>query len=241
MAASLLLATHWAAAQTKPDMLFQAEAQTLTGTCNGEPVRLEGNHNTLTLTGACGSLRVLGVANTVRLGIAGGGAIHVEGSGNRISYEAAGAPPVSDALGSDNEMIAAAPVQVVAKPADKPAPAAPSLPAKPAAAATPAPAGGLLLDGDDRQRLAQCAAQDVTVTGKRSAYVLRGGCKSLTVRGDLLTVRADLMPGARIAVTGRGTVVTWAVAGKGRPPAAVVHGEGSRVQHAEPEPAHGPG
>ena len=262
---ALSLAVVPAAAQTKPELLFQAEAQTLAGTCTGQPVRLEGNHNTVTLTGSCGSLLLKGVANTVRMGIAAGGSIHVEGSGNRVLFAGQGTPPAIVALGPDNDVEpgsapepargpapapapeqapgppppsgppvpAAAPLPAVSQSPAKPSVPSPAQAAKPAPTANPVAAEPLALSGSDQHRLEDCAGQDVTVTGERSAYVIRGGCKSLAVRGDLLTIQAELAPGAKVTVTGRGSIVSWAMKGKGRAPASVVHGEGSRVQRAD--------
>ncbi len=255
--AGMALAACPVVVRAAPDLLFQAEAQVLTGTCTGQPVRLEGNHNTVTLAGACGSLLLKGFANTVRLGIVPGGSIHVEGSANRVQYTVHGAAPAIVALGPDNDVAPAAsavelsgravlvPVEPPVPPTSAPGPRAASSPvpgpvsspAKPVLPANPAPPaqphGALALAGDDQQRLEDCTGKDVTVTGNRSAYVIRGGCKSLTLRGDLLSVQAELAPGARIAVAGRGSIVSWVVKGKGRPPAAIVRGPGSRVQRAE--------
>ena len=234
-----------ALAQHPPELLFQAEAQTLTGTCTGQPVRLEGNHNTVTLSGACGSLLLKGVANTVRMGLAPGGTIHVEGSANRVSFAATGPSPVIEILGPDNEVApGSAPPPATPPPAKAPAPPsappppAPSPPPPPRAAAPapqpPAVTTALELAGDDQQRIVDCAGRDVTVTGNRSAYTLTGGCKSVTLRGDLLAVLAALAPGAKLAITGRGSIVTWSATPNARPPSAIVRGPGSRVQRAEP-------
>ncbi len=208
------------------ELLFQAEAQTLTGACQGQPVRLEGNHNTLTLSGVCGSLLLKGVANTVRMGIAPGGVIHVEGSQNRVSFRASGVPPAVATFGPDNEVSSGGAALAV------PAPSAPAAPRPAVQPVLLASKGPLTLSGDDQERLAQCGGRDVNVSGHRSAYVIRGGCKSLTATGELLTIQAEFAPGARIAVAGTGVVVSWALKGKGRPPEAVVRGAGSRVQHA---------
>ena len=268
-----VLAAAPAGAQGQPELLLQAEAQVLTGTCTGQPVRLEGNHNTVTLTGVCGSLLLKGVANSVRMGIVPGGSIHVEGSANRVSFAVDGAPPVIEALGPDNDVTAGplpiapppvAPPPVAAPPVAPPPvaslpvapptvvspvvlpnpvtpgprpPAAP-VPPVPPAAKPPQPAvqslaGPLSLTGDDEHRLEDCNGRDVSVTGNRSAYTIRGACRSLEARGDLLTVEVEVAPGARIAVTGRGSIVTWSLQGKGHAPAATIHGEGSRVQQTE--------
>ena len=244
-AAGLALAAGPAGARAAPELLFQAEAQVLTGVCTGQPVRLEGNHDTLTLTGLCGSLLVKGFGNTVRLGIVPGGPIRVEGSANRVQFTVRGAAPAVVVLGPDNDVSPQA-----ASAADPPVRAAPALATPPPAAVPGArpgsasisdrltppaapPHGPLVLAGDDQQRLEDCAGRDVTVTGNRSAYVIRGGCKSLTVRGDLLAVQAELASATKVTVSGRGSIVSWAVKGRGRPPAAIVRGPGSRVQRAE--------
>ena len=238
--AALLLIAAPAAAQPPPELLFQAEAQTLSGSCNGEPVRLEGNHNTVVLKGPCGSLLLKGVANTLTMGVRSGGTIHVEGSANRIRYTTSSAPPLVEVLGPDNEVTAdAASVPHAPAPVVPPAPrAALAPPASPVAAAVPAKpsqaTGPLLIANDDVQRLAECGGKDVAITGNRSAVVLRGGCKSLTLTGDLLAVQADLVPGAKVTVTGRGSIVTYTLKARGKAPVTLVRGEGSRVQRAEP-------
>lgn len=240
--AALSLAARPSAAQDGPDLLFQAEGQALSGTCTRQAVRLEGNHNAVTLTGPCGSLLVKGVSNQVRFEIVQGGSIRVEGSGNRVAYRTQGAAPSVVALGPENDVAAEpmdAPTRLrAAEPASGPAAVAPQpspagKPVASPAASRPASGGPLLLAGDDEQRLQECDGRDVRVSGSRSAYILRGGCKSVTLHGDLLTVQAEMAPGARIAVTGQGSIVSWTVMGKGRAPTATVHGDGSRVQRME--------
>ena len=218
------------------DILFQAEAQSLAGTCAGRAdVRLEGNHNIVVLTGTCGSLLVKGLANTIQVTIADGGTIHVEGAQNHISYASTGAAPAIEILGPDNEVSpggVARPISAVpAVPRPAPTPAAPPAP-KPLPAAAKA-TGPLELSGDDQDRLEDCAGRDLVVTGMRSSYVVHGACHSVQVSGDLLTVQAVIQSGARISVAGQGSIVSWFVPGKGRPPAAIVRGAGSRVQRAE--------
>ena len=213
------------------DILFQAEAQALSASCAGQAVRLEGNHNTVALAGQCASLLVKGVANVIQLGIAGGGLIHIEGSENRVRFSVTGAGPAIEILGPDNEALPGnlpRPASATPVPPPQPSPAVASKPATPPAAGIP-----LQLSGDDQQRLVDCAGRDVVVTGSRSAYVISGLCHALVVRGDLLTVQAVIQPGARISVSGRGSVVSWAVPRKGRPPVSIVRGAVSRVQRAE--------
>ena len=252
LAAAMLVSAAPAQSQSAGnDLLLQAEAQTLSGTCTGQSVRLEGNHNTVNLTGPCASLLVKGLANSVTLTIEGGGSIRVEGAQNHVQYTSSGAVPAVLTLGPDNVVTAgvtarrsslevptpAAPPPVaqppvVLAPPPVPASAPAAKPALPVVTATKA-AGPLELSGDDEERLADCAGRDVVVTGSRSAYVIRGACHSLVLRGDLLTVQAVMQSGARIAVTGRGSVVSWAIPPRGHAPAAIVHGPGSKVQRAD--------
>lgn len=212
------------------DILFQAEAQTLAATCTGQAVRLEGNHNTVSLTGQCASLLVKGVANAIQIGIQGGGLIHIEGSDNRVRYGASTGGPAIEILGPNNEVVPGVPqpISPAVLPPARPGPAGVTKPI-----VTAPPTGPLQLSGDDQQRVADCAGRDVVVTGSRSTYVMRGTCNAVVVRGNLLTVQAVVQPGARITVEGRGSIVSWAVPHKGRPPAVMVRGRDSRVQRAQ--------
>ena len=222
-----------------PSLLLQAEAKTLSGDCKGGGVVIEGNHNAIAVTGQCRSLLLKGIANTVRLGVVPGATIRVEGSGNRVSYTVTGNGPAIEMLGTDNEV---SPGPAVTVPVSAQAPAPSPVAARPADAGTPprpavvAPpgTGPLILAGDDQQRLASCGGRDVMITGTRSAYVLSGGCRAVTVRGDLLLVQAEVQAGAHIAVSGRGNVVSWGVRGRGRNPFIVVQGPGSRAQRILP-------
>ena len=221
-----------AGAQTPLELLFQAEAQTLSHACAGQPVRIEGNHNTVTLTGSCGSLVLKGYANAVSLALAPAAAIRVEGSDNQVSYTAPATPAIV-ALGPNNSVHAAQAV-FSAQPVPKPArPPVEPVSVPPPIAHRATPTAGIRLDGEDQQRLADCAGRDVTVTGSRSAYVLRGGCRSVTVNGELLTVQAELQPAAHLAITGQGDIIAWAVSGKARGPSATIHGAGNHVQRSD--------
>ena len=192
-------------------LLIQAEAQTEASACDGRDVQVEGNHNQLRLYGACRSLVLKGVANEVSLGLAAGGAIRVEGSGNRVFYQAPDLPGLV-VLGPDN---------VVA-----------TLPTVAAGLAAPlaSPATATLeLSGDDQMRAVDCAGRRVAIQGQRSLYLLRGGCRSVTVRGGLLSVQAELAPGAAVIVAGHGVRVGWVLARPGRAPTVSAHGEANLV------------
>ena len=188
-------------------LLVQAEAQTIAPFCAGRDVRIEGNHNAITLAGRCRSLLLKGIANTVSLDLGAGAAIRIEGAANHVTYRATAAANV-EALGPDVTVTAVLP---------------------PASGAGP----GLALDGSDASLAADCADRDVTVRGDRSLYLLRGGCRSVTVQGNLVIVQAELQPGAAIIIAGHGSRVGWAMSGPGRPPAATIHGEASRVERLD--------
>lgn len=215
LALALLLLASPAIAQADAPLLVQAEGQALSPFCAGRDVQVEGNHNVVTLVGACRSLLLKGVANQVALALAPAGTIRVEGSGNRVSYRAAGEPGVV-ALGEGNLVVAAPPDGTEA-------------PGQAAAVA----GAGLVLLGDDRTLAADCAGQDVAVRGARGFYLFRGGCRSVSVQGDLVTVQAEMASGATIAIAGHGSTVAWAVARQGRPPVATVRGEASRAQRID--------
>ena len=143
--------------------------------------------------------------------LAAGGTIRVEGSGNRVFYQATDLPGLV-VLGPDN---------VVA--------ALPAVPASLAAPQAPPATATLELSGDDQMRAVGCAGRRVAIQGQRSLYLLRGGCRSVTVRGGLLSVQAELAPGAAVTVTGHGVRVGWLLARPGRLPAVSAHGEANLV------------
>ncbi len=235
-----------AAAQTPPGAVVQAEAQTQRLSCGGGDARIEGNHNTVVLTGPCRSLLLKGVANTVSIALQPGASVRVEGSENRISFQTTGAAPAVQILGPDNSVdpgamppAPKAETPSAPKPAQTVQAAAESAAPKPPVPKTPQPAppeskpasGVFTLAGDDEQRDETCTGRPVIITGNRSAYVLRGGCLSVTVRGDLDTVQAELRPGAAVGIVGHGTTVSWVLLARGKAPASTVRGAGDRVQH----------
>jgi hypothetical protein len=191
-------------ADTTPPLLVQAEAQTLSPVCTGRDLQIEGNHNVIKPFGRCLSLLVKGVANQVDLELAAGGTIRVEGSDNKITYRAPAAAETTLLGDNSTATLQAAP--------------------------TNEPATILALSGDDQALATDCTGRAVTVDGHRALYVLRGGCKSLTIHGDLVTVQAELLPSAAITVTGHGNRVGWALDHPGRPPATALHGEANHVE-----------
>jgi hypothetical protein len=190
-------------------LLLQAEAQTLTPVCAGQDVQLEGNHNVVKPFGLCHSLLVKGVANQVVLDLTPNATLRVEGSANRITYRSPVAAVV-DLLGTDNLAVMQPPSAPMAD-----------------------PGAALHLTGDDQAHALDCTGRAVTVDGSRALYLLRGGCKSLTIHGDLLTVQAELQPGAAVAITGHGVRVGWVIDRAGKPPAASLHGEANHIEHLD--------
>jgi hypothetical protein len=202
-----VLLAHTVLADPAPSLLLQAEGRTLTPVCTGQGVRLEGNHNVLKPFGVCGSLLIKGIANQVVLDFAANAALRVEGSGNQVAYS--GSKPVTvDLLGPDNSVLAQQ-------------------------ALVPEPGPVLLLTGDDQALEADCAGRSASVQGNRALYLLRGGCKSLTIHGDLVIVQAEMQPGAPIVITGHGDRVGWVLNGAGKPPAPSVRGEANHIEHLD--------
>jgi hypothetical protein len=196
-----------ATAQIDPPLLVQAEAQSLTPFCTGRDVQIEGNHNVVKPFGLCRSLLLKGIANDVVLDLGAGATIRVEGSANHVTYRG---PAISgvDLLGADN--IVTAPEIVPSGEED-----------------------ALALTGDDQARVMDCAGRNVTIRGERSLYMLRGGCRSLTIRGDLVVVQAELASNAAVTVAGQGITVGWAPVDHGHAPTESVHGEGSHIERLE--------
>ena len=207
LAAALALLTAGPAwADATPPLLVQAEGQTLAPVCAGRDLQIEGNHNVVKPFGRCLSLLVKGVANQVDLELGAGASLRVEGSDNQITYRAPAAAQAT--LLGDNSTATLQSATTPAAESD----------------------ASLALTGDDQALAADCAGRAVTVAGDRALYVLRGGCKSLTIRGNLVTVQAELLPNAPITVTGHGNRVGWALDHPGRPPAATLHGEANHVE-----------
>lgn len=214
-----------ALAETAPVVpLVQAEGQSLRAACGSSDARVEGNHNVVVLTGPCRGLQLNGVGNQVTIDLRDGATVHIEGSANRVTYRLrAGAAPAIVALGPDNLVHPDATTLPASVPIS-------SVPVPPAPTPAPAASATLELTGDDQQRLADCTARNVVIRGVRSAYVLRGGCRSVAVSGSLDTIQAEMAAGGQITVDGNGTTVAWAVLGPGVATVAHVRGSDSRVR-----------
>jgi hypothetical protein len=107
----------------------------------------------------------------------------------------------------------------------------PEGPPPPAALGAPATGQqGTLVIAEDGQALEfACAGRNVLVTGSRDRLVLRGGCRSVTVQGRADTIRAELLPGARIAIGGEAVTLHYRMVAAGALPILSIAGSGSEA------------
>jgi len=99
--------------------------------------------------------------------------------------------------------------------------------------------GTLLLQAEGEQRTIDCASRDVRIEGNRNRYILRGGCRSIVLRGEADDIQAQMIAGGHIDVEGNGVLVTWSLLHPGPDVSATVNGQGSRVM-AQNAPAAQP-
>lgn len=186
-----------------------AEAATRVLECAGGDAAIEGSHNTITFTGACRSLSVRGDLNTVTIELAPGAVFDIQGNANRVRYSFT-PPPLLRVSGRGTD---------IAPLGD---PSANSMP--------------VALTGDGAALDLDCAGRDVVIHGNKSAYTLRGGCRSLAASGDGNTIRAELRPDASAVISGNDTALAYTVLGAGDPPVSV-RGLGSHAERAAGKPA----
>ena len=203
MRAMLGLALFFAA-PAHAEALVRDSGRVVAVTCAGQDAVVRGSGNRITFTGPCHSLRVAGDANVVELALAPGAAVSVTGDTNAVYYAPAAPPPLTTLRGYYNDV--------------RPGPA----PAAPVA---------LLLDGRDGHRDVRCDGRDVTIAESQARYVLRGGCRSLTVTGERDSVAAELLPSARIVVGGAGVAVNYVLVGDGPPPSVSVTSAALQATH----------
>lgn len=185
---------------------LRGDGQVASMDCGGGEVLLEGSRSTVTLRGSCRALVLRGDDNRVMIELALSARVRVEGQGNRVRWTLArgGPPPVVSISGRDS---------LVA----------------PASETAHSP-GQLAMRGDDLQLQAGCAGRDVLVEGLRSNLRLLGGCRSVTIRGELAVVQAELQPGSRVLIEGGGNLVAYALTGQGAVPTVTIRGEASRAR-----------
>lgn len=80
---------------------------------------------------------------------------------------------------------------------------------------------GAAVSGVDQAHQIDCGGQPAEVSGSDNHIDFVGDCPSLTVNGVGNQISITLRPGAPLTVSGVDNVVTWRVAGKGRPRLAV--------------------
>ncbi len=176
--------------------VVRAQGQTVAADCAGRPAEVSGNGNKITFSGICRELRVRGGGNVITIQFASGAALDIEGSGNRIRYTMAGGsvPPTLRISGNDTDV------------APEPGTPAPQ-----------APAQAIALTGDGQRLELDCTDRPVSISGNRSRYVLRGGCRAVVVHGDANGVVTELMPGAAVEIEGNGTGLTYTMPAGGEP------------------------
>lgn len=108
-------------------------------------------------------------------------------------------------------------------------PPIPPGPPPPVALPPPATADAdtILLSGDGQDLDADCAGRNVMIEGSDGRFLLRGGCRSVTVVGHGDTIAAELAPGARIAIAGERVVLRYTQPEPGPAPIVSITGRSS--------------
>lgn len=184
----------------------RGDGQVISINCGGGEVLIEGSRNTATVRGGCRTLILNGDANRVAVELAPSAQVRVEGQGNRVTWTLArpGPPPAVSVSGQDSLVV---PASGAARASDP-----------------------LALRGDDLQLQTDCAGRDALIEGLRSNLRLLGGCRSVTIRGELAVVQAELQPGSRVLIEGGGNLVAYALTRQGAAPTVTIRGEGSRAR-----------
>ena len=76
---------------------------------------------------------------------------------------------------------------------------------------------GAAVSGVDQAHRIDCEGRPAEVSGSGNHIDFTGDCPSLTVNGVDNRISITLRPGAPLSVSGVDNVVTWRVAGKGKP------------------------
>lgn len=188
--------------------LFTGDHQQAALLCADDAAIVRGSGNRLSIGGACRSLTVTGSGNVIAVALVPGGAVRVSGNANRILYRSPAGPPHAQTSGADNQVV--------------PDPRPPTL------ALVQAPPPLLTLNGAS-QVDQFCGGSDVLVLGDDLDFVLRGGCRSITVQGRRDRITAELLPGAQLAVGGPGVTVNYVLVAHGPPPVVRVTARGLRA------------
>lgn len=201
----------------------EGNGQSRSVVCAGTDAVVRGNDNRLRLQDRCRSLLLEGSNNQVAVELTQGASLQVRGNGNTIHYQGVGEHDIQISVAGNGDMLTASgDVSLGAGPGAE----------QGGGAGTATGRGGamLVLREENSRRQLSCAGQNVLIEGNGDEYTLQGGCRSLTVRGEGLTVRAEMQPATRIIVQGNGDDIAWAVMGGGQAPSTSLDGEGSQIR-----------
>lgn len=171
--------------------------------CQGGAARIHGYGNQVTVAGHCTNIDVRGSDNIVTADVDPGALVRVDGDRNRIIYAGPVAPQAITNGFYD---------QVVR--AEQP----PSM---------------LVLDPGSPSFDVVCTNRDVLIRGDSQRYVLRGGCRSLTVEGRLDAITAELQPGAQVAIGGAGVILNYVLVAEGPAPVVRVTVPGLKAEQIQ--------
>ncbi|MBN9510016.1 MAG: DUF3060 domain-containing protein [Alphaproteobacteria bacterium] len=87
--------------------------------------------------------------------------------------------------------------------------------------------GTLMLNGDAQNRDVMCTGRNVLIEGSSGRFMLRGGCRSVTVHGDANSIVAEMLPGGRVAISGDAVTLRYTPMAAGPPVLVSVSGAGS--------------
>jgi outer membrane protein OmpA-like peptidoglycan-associated protein len=87
----------------------------------------------------------------------------------------------------------------------------------------------IVIAGSGVGQSADCAGRDVEIDGSGGNHVLRGGCRSIAIRGSNNVVNAEILPGTRIAMMGSDNQVAFVLTEPGPDPIVSVAGSNDRA------------
>lgn len=225
--AAVALAALLASAPAWADAAVNGSRRTEMLDCDGADAVVNGDANRLVFHGYCRSLHINGTGNAVEIDLIPGGSVNVAGDGNHVLYTPVEPGPVVATQGNDN-LVGAGSGGLATAALAPPIPDAPP----PPVAIPPAevsPAATLVLDGEGQSRDITCAGQNVLIRGSAGRFVLRGGCRSVTVQGRADSIQAELQPGAHVAIGGDAVTLNYTLTSNGPPPVVSVSGANSGV------------
>ena len=144
-----------------------------------------------------------------------GGTVAIDGDRDRVVYDGPVAPQAVT-HGFYDQVVRAQPTPVASTVEGVPSP-------PPVLVLTPASPS---FDVD-------CTNRDVLVRGDSQHYVLRGGCRSLTVQGRLDLITAELVPGAPVTVGGPGVILNYVLIAQGPAPVVRVTSPSLRAEQIQ--------